>query len=303
MKRALKFFSLVFLLCSISVAAHAGSIKSKDVKPLKEQSTDLKEQSSDHWAQIKGIFDLPPKEVNLFDLPPRKRISSKYSIMHAGGMTKGIEMTNSIDAIESNYLAGKRMFEIDFSRTTDGKYVGLHDWDGHVLRFFEIEKELKLTPLSHSHFMGLKSLNDIKFFDLQILSGFLKEKKDIVIITDIKKDNIEFLKTLKATFEEFDHHFIPQVYNQQEYFAAKELGFTRIIYTLYLSKDDVPNIVEFANNHKPFAITMPFERLKYKDWKSLLELETKIFVHTVNSYEDALNYIEMGVDGIYTDVL
>lgn len=296
MKQALKLCTLLILFYLISSPVHASTVKIDNDGNLKDKGDGL-------WVDIKGIFDLPPKEINFFDLPPSKKISSKYSIMHAGGSVKGIEMTNSIDAIESNYLSGKRMFEIDFSKTSDGKYVGLHDWDGHILRFFEIEQGWKFAQLNHSHFMGLKSLNNIRFFDLDILLDFLKEKKDIIIISDIKKDNIEFLKTLKESFKEFDRYFIPQVYNQEEYFVAKELGFSRIIYTLYLSKDDALQVKEFAQKHRPFAITMPFERLKYKDWKDILELETDVFVHTVNSYEDALSYIEMGVDGIYTDVL
>ena len=57
--------------------------------------------------------------------------------MHAGGQINGQPMTNTISTIDENYNRGKRYFEIDFSKTKDEHYFGLHDWDGYLMWFFK----------------------------------------------------------------------------------------------------------------------------------------------------------------------
>ena len=53
-------------------------------------------------------------------------------IAHAGGQFNGATYTNSLEALDQNYEAGFRAFEIDLSFTSDGELVCLHDW-GRVL--------------------------------------------------------------------------------------------------------------------------------------------------------------------------
>ncbi|MDR1388703.1 MAG: hypothetical protein LBJ31_01825 [Treponema sp.] len=55
-------------------------------------------------------------------------------IAHAGGALFGaggetLTYTNSLEAVEQNYMRGHRVFEIDFSLTKDGKLAAVHDWD------------------------------------------------------------------------------------------------------------------------------------------------------------------------------
>ena len=49
-------------------------------------------------------------------------------IAHAGGQFNGATYTNSLEALDRNYGAGFRAFEIDLSFTSDGELVCLHDW-------------------------------------------------------------------------------------------------------------------------------------------------------------------------------
>ena len=57
-------------------------------------------------------------------------------IAHAGGQVNGATYTNSLEALEENYQAGFRAFEIDFSFTSDRQLVCLHDWEESFTRSF-----------------------------------------------------------------------------------------------------------------------------------------------------------------------
>lgn len=50
-------------------------------------------------------------------------------IAHAGGLLNGVAYTNSREALEANFAAGRRIFEIDLIETSDAQIVLGHDWD------------------------------------------------------------------------------------------------------------------------------------------------------------------------------
>lgn len=52
-------------------------------------------------------------------------------IAHAGGLLNGEAYTNSLEALEANLAAGRRVFEIDLIESADGQLVLAHDWDAY----------------------------------------------------------------------------------------------------------------------------------------------------------------------------
>ena len=146
-------------------------------------------------------------------------------VAHAGGEYKNKIYTNSISSIKANYKFTK-YFEIDLQLTRDNRLVCLHD------------------PLIHN-----KTFNEIKenifrnnfCFD-ETLKKLLNENKEIIIITDFKTDNLQGLNFIKKYFASDTHRFIPQIYFENEYLKVRELGFKKIIFTLYR----IPN---YSNDH------------------------------------------------------
>ena len=58
-------------------------------------------------------------------------------VAHAGGGVDGDRYWNSVEALERNYAAGFRVFEVDFHWTRDRKLVLLHDWKQNFERLFK----------------------------------------------------------------------------------------------------------------------------------------------------------------------
>ena len=64
--------------------------------------------------------------------------SNLLRIAHAGGQIENETYTNSLEALNANFKEGFRVFEIDFSWTTDTQLVCLHDWEQSFERSFGV---------------------------------------------------------------------------------------------------------------------------------------------------------------------
>ncbi|MDR1986860.1 MAG: hypothetical protein LBP88_07825, partial [Treponema sp.] len=121
-----------------------------------------------------------------------------------------------MEAIEQNYKKGHRVFEIDFSLTTDGKLVAVHDWD-HGKRItnaswtniptneeWKQEKIYdKYTPINIDDIITLME----KYKDMFIVTDTKETKKDIVV-----KQFMEIYQSADQINIEILDRFIPQIY-------------------------------------------------------------------------------------------
>ncbi len=250
--------------------------------------------------------DVPMEEEIVEDGLGQQELVKNQSIkfiMHAGGRVQGIDYTNVQDALEENYEKGKKYFEVDFSKTKDGKYVCLHSWDGFAFRILEIEKEKALSPMTHKEFMTTNSKNDFIQMDVDVLLKWLKNHQDAYIITDTKEDNLEFLQVLAEKSGRLKKQMIPQIYHFEEYEPTKQLGFDKIILTTYRLGVDFAENKDFFSKNKLFAITIG-DVLATEDFlKNLKNMGLKVAVFTVNNPERVKALENMGVNYFYTDVL
>lgn len=283
-------------------------------------------------------FVLKRDEQEIKEMVDRRNsaLHPEISVMHGCGRFCGFQLSNTKDALLFHYERGKRMFEIDFCRTSDDEYIGLHGWkhlNGQFYRQSPYGKNYEGLPLSLQQFRDIGFDYVMEPLDLNLLQELVTEYPDLAIITDIKMDNLPFLRHLVRKFPALVPNVIPQVYSREEYTRVKELGFARIIYTLYRSTDTPQDVFAFIEAEQPYAITIPWEYLRHKAWRQLLNRPaaksatgtngttgtagitgaksaaeaapqpTKIFVHTVNSLLQSEFLLRLGVDGIYTDDL
>ena len=224
-----------------------------------------------------------------------------FRVAHAGGGYKGINYTNSIAAMNFNSKYTKYI-ELDLQLTKDNRLVCVHDPLMHD-KYFD---EVKLDPTLRARLNPLdKKFPENDFCYDDTLKKFLEENQEIIIITDFKTDNLTGLKFIKSYFEQFSTRFIPQIYNEDEYFAVKKLGYEEIIFTLYrvgsYSNEKIAKIVE---NLDLFGLTMDPSRLRSGIVDKIKNKDFFIYVYTVNSYLRFLQYkIFFGADEIYTDNL
>lgn len=228
---------------------------------------------------------------------PDKTVYPHTLVSHAGGSIYGFRYTNSLESLEESYKNGFKLIEVDFEWTTDNKVVAIHDWTAMVQRLFMIEAR----TLSLEEFKGLDTFQGLTLMDLDDLASWLKTKEDVYIITDVKSNNIEFLKLICEEYADIKSQIIPQIFLFEEYLPVKIMGYDNIILTLYISDYTDEEIVGFIRENQVFALTMPIQRGYTKLPMMLKEENVATYVHTINDFYVFEELHDNGVTGIYTD--
>ncbi len=226
-----------------------------------------------------------------------EHLSSTNLVAHACGAYHGIAYTNSLNALESNYKKGFRLFEADFCLTSDNEVVLFHDVEMTVKDLFG-SGEMNYT---REQFIKAKTKYNLELVDLDMLANWLKEHKDAYVIIDYKNDGMQILKSICEKYGEMLQRFYVQIYAFEEYSKSKKMGFGKVILTLYKADYSDEDIVKFAGDNAVYAVTMPVSRVESGLAKKLKKMNTKVFAHTVNSKEQYGKLLAKGIYGIYTD--
>ena len=81
-----------------------------------------------------------------------------------------------------------------------------------------------------------------------------------------------------------------------------ELGFSDIILTTYeMGGEDIGEMLEFAEGHELWAVTMPQAHLTEGIVTALYRAGLRVYAHTVNDLAFYETWKENGLFGIYTD--
>lgn len=222
-------------------------------------------------------------------------------IAHAGGGYEDQNYTNSIEALNGSYQAGFRYIEIDFSWTSDGQLVCLHDWDKTFKKVFK--RKVK-QPISYVEFKQLvEDHADFRPCTLDSLAVWLLNKPEVRIITDIKYDNLKGINFIIDKYPELKQQLIPQFYQPEEYLQLKDMGFNDLIWILYQYKGSKKSVLELSREMNLLALSMRARQAKSRTLQKLLK-HHRIFVYTINKAKDKNKLIDRyGVSGIYTDFL
>ncbi len=221
-------------------------------------------------------------------------------IAHGGGEIYGLTYTNSLEALNNSYQKGFKYIEVDFKFTKDNKLVLIHDWNNSVDWLFNMEAKV----LNHKEFKEKPKVMDLTLMDLDDLISWLKNHKDVYIITDTEDDNERVLGHIKEKYPKYIKRFIPQIYKFDQYEKVKKLGYEDIIFTLYLCNNPDDEIVEFVKNHDLYGVTIERTRAYGDLTEKIGKLKkTRIFSHTINSIAPYRELTSLGVYGFYTDYL
>jgi len=231
-----------------------------------------------------------------------KTQSVPLMIAHAGGGIHGQNYSNSLEALDLNYANGFRIFEIDFSWTSDQQLVCLHDWEKRFKKVFGYKIK---QPLSFKEFNQLlDTTNGLHPCTLQSLDDWVKEHKDVKIITDVKYHNLKAIVKILESYPNLTNNLIPQFYQPNEYQVLKKLGFNQLIWILYQYDGSYKSVVEHSNKMELLAVSMRASQAKKKFADQLRNNGHNIFVYTVNDTKKVEKLvIKHNVSGIYTDFL
>ncbi len=174
-------------------------------------------------------------------------------ITHAGGLLNGVAYTNSLEALEANYAAGRRIFEIDLIETSDGEIVLGHDWD-------DFEGEAQTLDIYRGANPDLTLMTFSEFAEWV--------STDCVgcrIVTDTKLSFTDFIELYQevAPKEAQAQSYVLQLYGPEDMaLVAAELPSQPTILTTYLLDDFPPDLLAAAAaDSNLIAITMPVDRV------------------------------------------
>ena len=230
-------------------------------------------------------------------------------IAHAGGGIEGNPYTNSEEAVLSNLKAGVRVFELDFAKTSDGKWVSTHDW-----RLWEGQTRYKGgLPPAYGDFVGRKLIvqgertinRSYTAVTLPFLESVMKRDKRMVLVTDTKYNLKELAGTLKdsAVF----NRIYPQAYSPEDVEMLAGMGYKKVILTIYKMDLTVPErlirrITPVAKHIH--ALTVPMDYFA-ENHRALMTIGVPIYIHgppaNINSRELHARFKRLGAKGFYVD--
>lgn len=232
--------------------------------------------------------------------PEQTPPSRPVLIAHAGGGIHGGSYSNAREAFDLSYANGHRYFEADFSWTSGGRLVLVHDWEDSFREWFLDAGE---QP-SLEEFKALRMREGLTQMTLSDLYVWMLEHDDAYLVTDVKERNLDALRLIAKTSQALKERFIPQVYHLSQFFQARDLGFRDVILTLYRIEETPESVFDFATEQNLFAVTMPSQRaLRNSYAERLTKRGVFVYVHTINSLDKWDELQRQGVTGIYTDFI
>ncbi|WP_338463968.1 hypothetical protein [Franconibacter daqui] len=307
-----KVVSILALICVIviSLAVHSQNktrqvhLLSDEVKQVQLTNAALNEKvsqlESTNAALQRQVQDLMRNETFL-DSKTDKVLPKVDRIAHAGGSLNGNTYTNSIDALNAN-KDKFNLFEIDLSFTSDNKLVCIHDWRRDVLSYaIGLDKD---GIISFADFAKYRSTyTKWKVCSLDDLIVWLKANPGKRIVTDVKENNMAALTQIAQLYPDYISRFIPQIYDLEEYDAARKLGYKDLIFSLYKWGAFDKEVVASMKGKHLYGVATWYHRAPFLA-RLLGDEGIPVFAHTVNSKDIwQMLHGNYGVAEIYTDDL
>jgi len=226
-------------------------------------------------------------------------------IAHGGGLINKDIYTNSLEALDKNYILGSRYLELDLKLTSDNIIVAVHDWDSWKKR----ANYKGVLPPSYYEFMIHKI--DGKYSALseyEIIKWFIKNN-DAYLVTD----KLDDFKKIYNTFFNFKKRLIVELFTEKSIAEAllnkdsKILISQRILwqkkfserYLDILSKGKTRPYGFAVHNDKVYENPNFFKKAKFYGFKTYVYGmdEKKSF----NSEKNVLCDLSVYIEGIYSD--
>ena len=253
---------------------------------------------------------LPARVPNLLPPAPRQvwpavpaRIQPPALIARAGGALYGRSYFNSREALSHNYALGHRVFELDFSWTSDAALVLIPDWGTTWQDLFPQADHA--APPDHDTFLRAAMVDGQTPLDLARLRDWMREHPDAWIVADIHGEPLLGLQRIKAELADVQERIIPQTVHAHRYPEIRALGYEQVVLNLDDSGLDADSLLDFTRSAPLFAVTLDPDRRPdaAQVITALAQAGIPVYVHTFNQVEDLARFRKQGAHGLYTDFL
>ena len=222
-------------------------------------------------------------------------------IAHGGGTVEGFDTSSSVDAVNMAINNGFKLIELDMEFSADNKIIMLHDWDRTVITYLGRKFDIKLTEKQFNNQLICGKFEPLTF---EKLTKILDSNPQVRIVTDTKGDNIKLLTTIAEKYPAYISRMVPQIYDYSEFETVSSLGYSDIIFTLYMQdKINYNQLLGFVKRNDIYAVTVG------KDYwiKGLPEKLSRdgivVYTHPIYTVEEAEEEFKRGVYGVYSSTL
>ena len=258
--------------------------------------------------KVTEINNVVTKNIRHYDFD-NDWVDDYQYVAHAFGGKGTKTYTNALEAFNYNYELGHRVFEVDFDLTTDGVTVCGHDED--YWRYIT-GNENNDVEYSYENFKNTPLFTDYTPLDYKDVIDLMVEYPDIYIITDTKyADELSVYKQFgqlceyaRTVDESVLDRLVPQIYNEEMLdYVMNVHDFKSVIFTLYQVIWDKDDIAKFCMRSGAKFITVSADIINDETIEMWKRMGMRVAVHTVNDNDEAQDFINKGVDLIYTDFL
>jgi len=152
------------------------------------------------------------------DCPKEKIDYTKFFIAHAGGAIDGITHTNSLEALNTSYSKGCRLFELDLQTTKDGKYIAAHSWY-EFKTYVNYPGVIDDTPLSEAEVLSFKIHGKYTPLNMDAINLWFKKHPDAILVTDKTNDPEKIFNDFK-----YRNRVLVELFTWEAVDKAIELG-------------------------------------------------------------------------------
>lgn len=253
--------------------------------------------------------------LQAFAAAPDKWTEGNPLVAHALGEYEGKIETNSKEAFLNSWQNGYQVLEADFVYTSDNVLVVRHDFEpGGSYYRLEIKPNPNQPVMNLQTFQNTKIVYDQTPLTAKDLLQLMAEYTDVYIITDTKNTDEAIVKRqfqdLTKIANEIGHpevldRIVPQIYHEQMLGWIKSIhNFPQYVYTLYqMANVDYAKEAAFCVANGIDVVTISKNRVTPEIVQTFHKQGIKVYVHTVNRYQQTQELLRMGVDGIYTDTI
>ena len=113
-----------------------------------------------------------------------------------------IAYTNSYDALVNMYEKGNKICEFDIREAADGILICAHGDEKLLANGMELTCEA-----TSEEFLNEKSFGEFQTMTVKMLADFMREHKDLLVITDVKGNNIDVCRAIAKAFPDLVKQF------------------------------------------------------------------------------------------------
>ena len=232
-------------------------------------------------------------------------------VAHAMGQVGEHTGTNSLEAFQTSYAAGYRLFECDLAMASDGRVVLRHDWSEGMQEGVDPQHIPSADAFSQIPIYG--QYTPLTFLDLL---GLLAVYPDVYFILDGKDTDPQAVTAQYAAMVEeaedwgmlhLFQRFIVQLYSPEMQDTVEAVHhFDHYLLTLYQTPfygeaDVLAQYVQACQERGIEGIVM-WHFLYTSDLAPVLEGSgIQVWLHTVNDAAQANRYLAQGAWGIFSD--